>query len=259
MERYCLVVRLDETSKHIAQKIKEKLDTFLIYDEDEPELVISVGGDGTMLQSVNRYGLKNSYFIGVHTGTLGFFTDYLKEEVEELVQEIKAGEYMIQEHNLLEVEVYYQDKVKTLYALNEMRLEKSFQTQVIEVYINDEFLETFRGDGLCVATSLGSTAYNKSVGGAVIYPGHPLMQLTEVAGLNNNAYRSLASPLVLDENQTINLHGQGFERVALAVDHLTYHFEEVKKISVRVSKQKVKFIQYRQRSFIQRIRRAFIQ
>ena len=74
---------------------------------------------------------------------------------------------------------------------------------VAYVYINDEYLETFRGNGLCVSTASGSTAYNKSLGGAILYSDVGMMQLSEIAGIHHNAYRSLGSSLVLDKKYTI--------------------------------------------------------
>ncbi len=82
------------------------------------------------------------------------------------------------------------------HALNEMRIENSYRSQVIDMYVNDEHMETFRGNGLCVSTPSGSTALNKSLGGAVINPSLRLMQVTEIAGIHHNAYRSLGSPLI---------------------------------------------------------------
>lgn len=258
MKRYTLVVKDDELSKNIANKIKAGLTNVMEYDSNNPALVISVGGDGTMLQSVHRYHNQDCYFLGVHTGTLGFFTDYKKEEVDTLIADIKQGEYRIVERNLLDVFVKQKEQTITYQALNEMRIDHDFTTQVIDVYINDELLETFRGNGLCVSTPSGSTAYNKSLGGAVIYPGYPLMQLTEVAGIQHNAYRSLGSSLILDEHQEVMLIGQHFKNVFLGIDHLSYQLADVENIRIRISKQTVKFVEYKEMSFIKRVRRAYI-
>ena len=82
MKRYAIVHKLDELSLNIYQRLRKELDEFYEYDEDHPELVISVGGDGSMLYSVHKYEhmLDEVSFIGLHSGTLGFLTDYQKEE-----------------------------------------------------------------------------------------------------------------------------------------------------------------------------------
>ena len=180
MKQYALVIKQDQLSHQIAKEIKAQLNGIMEYNQENPDLVISVGGDGTMLLSVHQYLNQNVNFVGVHTGTLGFFTDFQKDEVMELVEAIKSECYHLMPRNLLEVKVKHGKKEDTYFALNEMRIDYGYTTQVIDVYINDELLEVFRGNGLCVSTPSGSTAYNKSIGGAVIYPGTPLMQLTEV-------------------------------------------------------------------------------
>lgn len=258
MRQYALVVKQDKLSAKIAEEIKNKLDQFMVYDQVNPDLVISVGGDGTMLLSVHQYIDKNVKFVGVHTGTLGFFTDYQKDEVEELVKAIKADQYKITPRHLLEVKVFHDQSQERYLALNEMRIDHGYTTQVIDVYIDNELLEVFRGNGLCVSTPSGSTAYNKSIGGAVIYPGSPLMQLTEVAAIQHNAYRSLGASLILDASKVVKLKGQHFDRVYLGIDHLSYHLDNVNKIEIKIADETVKFIEYKQMSFIQRIRRAFI-
>lgn len=258
MKQYALVIKQDQLSHQIASKIKTQLDAIMEYDQENPDLVISVGGDGTMLLSVHQYLSKDVNFLGVHTGTLGFFTDFRKDEITKLVEAIKNDCYHLIPRNLLEVKVKHEKKEDVYFALNEMRIDYGYTTQVIDVYINDELLEVFRGNGLCVSTPAGSTAYNKSIGGAVIYPGTPLMQLTEVAGIQHNAYRSLGSSLVLDASNMIKLIGHNFKQVYLGIDHLSYQIKDVDSIEIKIAKKTINFIEYEERSFVQRIRRAFI-
>lgn len=256
--KYAFVTRDDETSKKTALKIDEQLKNHFIFDEENPDLVISIGGDGTILNAVHQYMDKNCAFIGLHTGTLGFFTDYQLDELNQFIQDIIKNEYQLFDRNLLEVKINKKDKTETLYALNELRLDQGLRTQTIIVYINNVLFEIFRGNGLCISTPSGSTGYNKSLGGSIIYPGIPLMQLTEVAGIHHNAYRSLGSSLILDESQTIKLISEQFQQASMGLDHLHFCFDDVESIEVRISQKTVKFVEYKQMSFIQRVRRAFI-
>ena len=257
MKKYTLVLRGDEVSKQISQQIKAGLKDYLIEDQDHPDLVISIGGDGTILESVHQYLNHDCCFVGVHTGTLGFFTDYQKDEVKDLIEDIKNNQYQYLPRHLLEVKVKGKEN-HTFYALNEMRLDHGYRTQVISVYINNHLLEVFRGNGLCVSTPSGSTGYNKSLGGSIIYPGHPLMQLSEVAGIHHNAYRSLGSSLILDDRQVIKLIGEHFDDIYLGIDHLAYEVKDVDSIEIRISDKAVNFVEYKEMSFITRVRRAFI-
>lgn len=260
IKSYLLVVKQDEKSQSIAKILKEKLKGILTYNENQPDLIITIGGDGTMLYAIHEYFnlVDRVFFIGVHTGTLGFYTDYLSDEIEELVADIQKGEYTINKRSVLEVEVIENSEQTKYYALNEMRIENPHYTQVLHVYINEEYLETFRGNGLCISTPSGSTAYNKSLGGAVIYPCLEVMQLSEVAGIHHNAYRSLGSSIVLGKEQTVTLTCDQFDGVFIGIDQFSYDLKHFDKINIRLSSHTVQCIQYRPLTFINRIKRSFI-
>src|SRR5699024_1157212 len=132
------------------------LDFDLIMSKSEPDLVISVGGDGTFLHTVHEYfhRLEETAFIGLHTGHLGFYADWLPEEVEKLVLAISKKEFEIKEYPLLSMNIFYEnqeDPVEYL-ALNEATIKKIEGSVVLDVKINGEAFERFRGDGLCVST-----------------------------------------------------------------------------------------------------------
>lgn len=260
IKSYLMVVKQDEKSENISNTLKEKLKGILEYNENEPDLIISIGGDGTMLHALHEYFhlVDHVYFIGVHTGTLGFYTDYQADEIDELVADIKKGEYTINKRAVLDVQVMDQNGVSQYYALNEMRIENPHYTQVLHVYINEEHLETFRGNGLCISTPSGSTAYNKSLGGAVIHPDLEVMQLSEVAGIQHNAYRSLGSSIVLGNEQRVTLTCDRFDGVFIGIDQYSYNLKPFEKINVSLSLHSVQCIQYRPLTFISRIKRSFI-
>lgn len=256
MNRYTIICREDKASMKLKEiMIKEFKDTY-IYDQDNPDLVISIGGDGTMLSCIHKYinKLDKVCFIGLHTGTLGFYTDYRKDEYYQLIDDIKSKKGKIMERYLLKVK--FGNKVA--YALNEVRIENNISSLVLDVMIDKEHLETFRGNGLCISTDSGSTAYNKSLNGAVIYPGVKLMQLTEIAGIHHNAYRSLDSSLILDDSHKITIQSLKMNKAVLGVDNEVYDLNGVNKVVIEVSKQSARFIQYKPLSFIERIKRAFL-
>lgn len=256
--KYALMVRNDDLSKDTAKRIKESLNKYYTYDETNPDLVISIGGDGTILEAVHHYLDVDCYFVGIHTGTLGFYTDYQIDQIDQFIEDVTSQQYHTNKRHMLEIKINKKDSVETYYALNELRLDQGLQAQVIDIYINDVLFERFRGNGLCVSTPSGSTAYNKSLGGAIIYPGIPLMQLTEVAGIHHNAYRSLGSSLILDESQTIKLVGNQFNHTLIGIDHIHLQLEDIESIEIKIGKKYVNFIEYKEMSFIRRVRRAFI-
>lgn len=256
MKTYAIVCKQDDVSYEISQKIRCGLDEKMSYDEENPELVISVGGDGTMIYSVHKYmeQLDKVSFIGIHTGTLGFLTDYQKEECDELIEDILKDEYKIYNRCILEARI----DQKVYRALNEIRVENNRRSQVLGVFINGSFFETFRGSGLCVSTASGSTAYNKSIGGAVINSGAGLMQMSEIAGIHHNAYRSLGSSLILDWTHVIHLESDNFENAILGVDNLVFDLKDVHCIDISLAKQPARFVQYKRVPFITRLKRSFL-
>ena len=139
-----------------------------------------------------------------------------------------------------------------------MRLENVMRTQVIEVSIDGEHLETVRANGVCVSTPSGSTAYNKSLGGAVICPGIEVMQLCEVAGIHHNRYHSLGSPLIASEKQVFSFTSNDFSDISLVFDHVVASVEAIEKIETKLSQRRVPFLRKEGFSFAQRLRNSFI-
>lgn len=256
MHRYAIIYKKDEISKNMTDKLRKELDTFLKYDEENPELVITVGGDGTMLHSIHLYQhiIDSVCFIGIHTGTLGFLTDYQKDEYLELIEDIKKGQCEIFQRSLLDIQTNKGNYI----ALNEIRIENNMRSQVLDVFINDKYFETFRGNGLCVCTSSGSTAYNKSLGGAVACTSSNIMQLSEIAGIHHNAYRSLGSSLILDKNYVFRFESQNFENAVLGIDQLVFDLKDVEYIQVGISSHCARFVQFKRVTFMERLKRAFL-
>lgn len=256
MEKYAIITREDKKSLHIKEILLKELNEFMEYNEELPDIVISVGGDGTILRSIQQYIhiIDKVCFIGLHTGTLGFYTDYRKEEFSLLIDDIKNKKGNITNRTLLHVKT---NRIDAL-ALNEVRIENNRHSLVLDVFIDEEHLETFRGNGLCVSTPSGSTAYNRSLGGAVIYPDVRLMQLSEIAGIHHNAYRSLDSSLILGDSHKIGIRSLSFSEAVLGVDNLLFDLDNTDYIEIELSKLSARFIQYRPLSFIERIKRAFL-
>lgn len=260
MERFTVVTREDEMSLSLGKKIVDQLILQnKIFDNENPEIVISVGGDGTMLHALHQrmHQIESVHFVGIHTGTLGFFTDYEEKEVDQLLEDLVTGHPLTEEVQLLEVRRYNGDRFESLYAINEARVENIIKTQRIEVLIDDEYLETFRGNGLCVSTQIGSTAYNRSLRGAVLLPSISAMQLTEVAGIHHKLSRSLSTSLVIPERHVIRFESKSYNDSILCFDHLHVRLDGVDAIEFRLCKKAARFARYRPTSFIKRLNNLY--
>lgn len=260
---FAIMSKGDQASNLLMNTMREYLQDFeFVNNEQEPEIVISVGGDGTLLQAFHRYchRLENTAFVGVHTGHLGFYADWLPSEVEKLVIAIAKTPFQVVEYPLLEVIIRYLDgsKESQHLALNEATVKSTEGTFVIDVEIRGEYFETFRGDGLCISTPSGSTAYNKALGGAIIHPSLEAIQLTEMASINNRVFRTVGSPLVLPKHHTCVLKPVTDMDLRITIDHLTLSHQDVKSIQCRVANQKVRFVRFRPFPFWKRVRDSFI-
>ena len=137
------------------------------------DLVIVVGGDGSMLNVAKYVALEGVPVIGINRGKLGFLTDILPDEIETQIDEVLAGNYSVEKRFLLDVMVNDGNEKKQLgSALNDVVLHPGKAAQMIEfeLFVNDKFVYSQESDGLIVATPTGSTAYSLSAGGPIMHP-----------------------------------------------------------------------------------------
>ena len=246
MMKFAVQTRNDELSNKLMDEAKEYLTDFgLVFDEEEPDIVLSIGGDGTLLHAFHKYKyrLKDTAFVRIHTGHLGFYADWKPAEIEKLVISIARKEFEVFEYPLLDVKINYRnDKDSALYlALNESTVKSPDVTLVMDVELNGDHFERFRGDGLCMSTPSGSTAYNKALGGAIIHPSLPSMQLTEMASINNRVFRTVGAPLMLPAHHKCVLTPVKGPDFMVTVDHLQLLHKDVKSIEYQVVKGKSTF------------------
>lgn len=230
-------------------------------DDVSPDVVITVGGDGTLLGAFHHYRnqLNRIRFVAIHTGHLGFYTDWRNFEVDQLIESLKQDKGEHVSYPLLDVNVKFKSGDVIRYAaLNEATLRKVNGTLLCEVYINGELFENFRGDGLCVATPTGSTGLSKSLGGAVVHPRAEVMQMTEMASINNRVYRTLSSPMIFAKDNVLTLRPESKEGIVMAIDHLTYDANEIEEIQLQISHERISFAAYRHTPFWDRVEDAFI-
>lgn len=259
MQRFYIVEKEDQESKRLGQKIKDALIlNNKSLDATHPQCVISVGGDGTFLHAVHKFKHHDDVvFVGLHTGTLGFFTDFEADEVDILIENLVNSTPIIESTPLLEVIITQDQIITTLEALNEIRVENIVRTQEIQVYINQEMMEIFRGNGLCVSGQSGSTAYNRSLKGAIIAPGLDVLQLTEISGIHHRAYQSIGSPLVLPKDTLITFISDNFNGAKILYDYHVLDCDNVTKVEIKTSTKKVNMARYRPTSYIKRLHCLF--
>ncbi|MCR5229598.1 MAG: NAD kinase [Solobacterium sp.] len=256
-KKYAVSVRPDEHSYEIRDRIEKVLtENGYERDDENPSVVFTVGGDGTFLYAVHQYldKLENVCFYGLHTGTLGFYTDYRDSDFDEFMDFFLKGKVTETDYPLLEIHT----ETQSFYALNEVRVENAARTQKMNVYINDRLFETYRGTGMCLATQLGSTAYNRSLGGAVIQEGLDVVEMSEIAGIHHIKFRSLGSPIILKSTARVTWESESFQGALLGVDAEVYPLDDVKRIDICESPvMRVRMLRGRKIRYLDRLQSLF--
>lgn len=255
-----LYIREDDDSLHIGRILRGALvNAGHQIDEEHPEYVIFIGGDGTFLRAVHHYieDIKRVKFIGIHTGTLGFFCDYEPENALQVITDLEQQTITAKSYRLLEAHVDFSDHKETVYGVNEIRLENPFHTLICDVHIDDQFLETFRGNGLNVAGVLGSSGYNKSLGGAVVEGELDALQLTEIAPISSNVFRSLGSSLLLSAKRHIHFKGR-FPEAIVGYDYATLPTHGPIKMEVFLSDLRVQLYHQNHHAYFKTMRETFV-
>ena len=159
------------------------------------EMLFSLGGDGTLLDTVIYVGDSNIPIIGINLGRLGFLAAISEEEVEDAIQSLIRGSYTIEERSLIHLDSSIPLFGGAPYALNEFTLYRKDSSSMIKIhtYLNGEFMNTYWADGLIVATPTGSTGYSLSCNGPVVFPQSSRFVITAVAPHNLNT-RSIVVP-----------------------------------------------------------------
>ena len=181
------------------------------------DLVLVLGGDGTMIATARLIGDEEVPVLGVNYGGLGYLTEFRIEELYDALEMILKGNYRLDKRVMLSVELRRGDEVVThSRVLNDVVINKSALARIIEIdaFLNQQFVSSFRADGLIVSTPTGSTAYNLSAGGPIVFPSMNAVVVTPICPftLSNR-------PLVAPDDAVIELLLKtAHEEVALTLD-----------------------------------------
>lgn len=263
MNRIAIVANNKPETQKVRQKLEEKIEQNekLEIDNEHPDAVVSIGGDGTLISAFHKYNnlVDKISFMGIHTGHLGFYT-WHSLTMDEIVNNLSKDEIPSVADPLLEVTITLQNEEQNKFvALNEVTFRRIAQSLKSKIYIDGQFFEYFNGDGICVSTPTGSTAYNKSLGGSIVSPYLKAISMSEMASINNRVYRTISSPIVIGQQESIMVRPQGEHRDFVGVDGAEFrHTVPIKEIKYQVSPHSINFIRFRNPQFWRRVRQSFI-
>jgi len=176
------------------------------------DMLVSIGGDGTILESARMVGHSGIPILGINNGRLGFLSSTPLEETQHAIEKVLAGEFFVEQRSMLELKSEDSPFGEDNFALNELTVHKSNRSSmiVIHAYLDGAFLNTYWADGLIIATPTGSTGYSLSAGGPIVAPTSRSIIVSPIAPHNLNV-----RPLVLPDDHSLTLEVEG-----RASDHL---------------------------------------
>lgn len=251
----------NDKSINTFNEVKDKLikNEFNIVENDY-NIAIAIGGDGSFLRMVKETNFKSEVlYLGINTGTLGFAQEIHVNELDELIENLKTGNYKVNEFGVQETNLYSNYENSKFYSLNDIVIrDMDLNTLKLDIFIDDALLEHFAGDGILVSTSFGSTAYNLSFRGSIIYNTFHALELTPVAPLNNKTYRTLTNSLVLPQNKNIEIVPISNKNLIVTVDGENKYYENVDKIDTILSDKTIMCYQNIDYNFVKKINDKFL-
>lgn len=217
------------------------------------DLLISFGGDGTLLDTVTMIKNSNIPVLGINAGRLGFLANINQDDILLAVKALKNRDYNLDERSLLHVEnKIILSKNNSNFALNEITVHKKDSSSMlkIEAFLDDEFLNTYWADGLVIATPTGSTAYSLSCGGPIIIPGSNNFVITPISPHNLNL-----RPMVVGDNVSIKLKAASRESFFLvSMDSRSVTLENNEEILIKKADFKLQLIELPDHNFLKTVR-----
>lgn len=251
-----------ELDGHISslEKLATDQGFHVVKRAEDAHIIASIGGDGTFLQAVRKTNFRDDcLYVGVSKSeNTHLYCDFSLEHFDKMIDAMNTEQLEVRKYPIIDVSV---DSTNQFHCLNELSIRSSIiKTFVIDVYIDDFHFETFRGDGMIISTPTGSTAYNKSVSGAVVDPMLPCMQVTELASLNNNSYRTLGAPFILssDRKLTLKVVQDGNDHPIIGLDNEALGTKHVKQIDIGLSGKVIKTVKLKDNSYWEKVKRRFL-
>ncbi len=220
--------------------------------DESVDSLISLGGDGTILDSVELVREKNIPILGINFGRLGFLAGIGKEELTVAVDALINGTYVIDKRTLIHLDASIPLFGDTPFALNEFAIHKRDISPMVKIhtYLNGEFLNTYWSDGLIVATPTGSTGYNMSCNGPIVFPESSSFVITPVAPHNLNV-----RPIIVPDSNIISFEVEGrSEQIICALDARREIVDKDIQLAIRKEKFTVSLIRLNENNFLSTLR-----
>jgi len=253
----CNIYVYEPFARFLKKKVKflSRIIAFTKHEEikDKLDYLISIGGDGTLLNTITLVKDSGIPVLGINTGRLGFLASISKEDIIPAINDIFEKKYILEKHSLLRLDTENDLFGEWNYALNELTVMKKDTSSMIMIntYVNEEYLNSYWADGLIVATPTGSTAYSLSCGGPIITPESENFIITPISSHNLTV-----RPIVIPDRYTIKLKvsdGRN-RRFLVSLDSRTQTIDESIELQIRKADFKINLVRLDSEKFFSTIR-----
>ncbi len=256
-EAKCTAVLHQDYFQQVSHELPgaENFATFSVSEDldDSIDCMISLGGDGTLLDTVTLIRDKNIPVLGINFGRLGFLASLGKEDLPSAVKALTERTYVAEKRTLIHMEADIPLFGDTPYGLNEFAIHKRDTSPMIKIhtYLNGEFLNTYWADGLIVSTPTGSTGYSLSCDGPVVFPESGSFVITPVAPHNLNV-----RPIVVPDNNIISFEVEGrTDQFICALDSRREIVDRKVQIAVKKENFTISLVRLNENNFLQTLRK----
>ncbi|MEY3437253.1 MAG: hypothetical protein RL335_1709 [Bacteroidota bacterium] len=254
-ESNCTPYLYSPFAEQVKDGLSAEIQTFSTSEDlDESfDCVISLGGDGTMLDTVTLIRDKNIPLLGVNFGRLGFLASLGKEEMRAAVTALVERTFVVEKRSLIHLDANIPLFGDTPYALNEFVIHKKDTSPMIKIhtYLNGEFLNTYWADGLIVSTPTGSTGYSLSCNGPVVFPETGSFIITPVAPHNLNV-----RPILIPDNNIISFEVEGrMDQFICTLDSRKETVESSVQLAVKKEDFTISLVRLNENNFLQTLRK----
>ena len=230
---------------------------YTVYEPGHPilekfKIIISIGGDGTLLETITHIGKLEIPVLGINTGRLGFLATISKEETEQALSKVLAGEFVLDKRSMLKLDTTTDLFQPMTFALNDFTVVKKDTSSMITIhtFIDGEFLNSYWADGIIVATPTGSTGYSLSCGGPLIFPRSGNFVITPVSPHNLTV-----RPIIVSDSSEITFEIEGrSKRFLVSLDSRISSVDSTVKLKVSKADFRVNLIQLEGQHYFRTLR-----
>ena len=239
-------------------KLPDNITVFKQHTEliGQTDVLVSLGGDGTLLDTLSLVRDSGIPVIGINFGRLGFLASINKDEIKKAIEALKNKEYSLDQRTLLNLESTYDLFGEENFALNDITIHRRDNSamMIIHAYMNNEFVNSYWADGLIIATPTGSTAYSLSCGGPIIYPSSQNFVITPIAPHNLNV-----RPVIVPDDVSLTFEVEARSaKFLVSCDSRTETVDRSVKVTLNKAKFHVNLIRLNNESYLTTLRNKLL-